>query len=72
MKLTQIGTRKIKFVHVDKYTTGNANCYLFACNDYDDALHVYKADKVDYHLRIKRDILPNIIKIFDFIVTQDG
>lgn len=57
---------------MDKYTTENSNCYLFACDDYDDSLHVYRADDVDFHLKIKRDILPNIIKVFDFIVTGQG
>jgi hypothetical protein len=72
MKLTQIGSKHIKFVSMDKYTTTNANCYLFACDEYDENLHVYKADDVDFHLKIKRDILPNIIKVFDFIETEQG
>lgn len=55
---------------MDKYITENSNCYLFACDDYDDSLHVYRADDVDFHLKIKRDILPNIIKVFDLIVTS--
>lgn len=72
MKLTQIKTKQIKFVHMDKYILSNSNCYLFACDEYDDSLHVYKADDIDFHLKIKRDILPNIIKVFDFIETETG
>ena len=33
---------------------------------------MYKADDIDFHLKIKRDILPNIIKVFDFIETEQG
>ena len=72
MKLTQIGSKQIKFVSMDKYTTANSNCYLYACDEYDESLHVYKADDIDFHLKIKRDILPNIIKVFDFIETEQG
>ena len=72
MKLTQIGNKQIKFVHMDKYTTDNSNCYLFACDDYDEYLHVFRADDIDFHLKIKRDILPNIIKVFDLIVTEQN
>ena len=52
--------------------SANSNCYLYACDEYDESLHVYKADDVDFHLKIKRDILPNIIKVFDFIETEQG
>jgi hypothetical protein len=45
---------------------------LFACNDYDQDLYVFKANDIDFQLKIKRDIQPNIIKIFDFIETQQG
>ena len=61
MKLTQIGSKKIKYVHMDKYNTDNSNCYMFACDDYDDNLHVFRANNIDFHLKIKRDILPNIV-----------
>ena len=57
---------------MDKYPVTNSDCYLFACNDYDQDLHVYKANDIDFQLKIKRDIQPNIIKIFDFIETQQG
>lgn len=56
----------------DKKGKSNFNCYLFACNDYDEYLHVFKADDIDFHLKILRNIQPNIIRVFDVIVTDNN
>jgi hypothetical protein len=39
--------------------------FLFACNDFDEGLHIFKSNNIDFHCVIKRNVLPNIIKIFD-------
>ena len=57
---------------MDKYREKKSDCYVFACNDYDENLHVYKAGDINFKLLIKRDIQPNIIKVSDFIETDDG
>jgi hypothetical protein len=54
---------------MDKYNKVNTDCYLFACNDYDESLNVYRADDQDFCIKIRRDIQPNIIRIFDFKAT---
>ena len=63
MQLTQLGSKKIIFMSLEKYN--DFTCYLIASNDYDDALQVYRADDIDYNFSILRDVQPNIIKVFD-------
>jgi hypothetical protein len=55
---------------MDKYNKVNSDCYLFACKDYDEELHIYKAAEEDFCIKIRRDIQPNIIRVFDFIATD--
>lgn len=72
MKLTQLGSKKIQFIVQDKRSNSHFNCFLFACNDYDEYLHVFKADDIEFHLKISRNIQPNIIRVFDVIVTDNS
>ena len=47
-------------------------CYLIASNDYDDELHVFRADDIDFNFTIPRDVQPNIIQVFDLCFDKDG
>jgi hypothetical protein len=50
---------------LEKYLQEGFTCYLVASSDYDDSLHIYKADDIDYYFRLPRDVQPHIINVFD-------
>lgn len=62
INLTQVGNKKINYIARE---TRQGGFFLFACNDFDEGLHIFKSDDIDFHCTIKRNIQPNIIKIFD-------
>ena len=61
----------MKHIYLDKYSD-EAWCYLVACNNYDEHLHLYKAYDPNYSLQITRRILPNAFKVCDVVVTPEG
>jgi hypothetical protein len=61
------------FLSLKKYSSSSQfTCYLIASNDYDDELHVFRADDIDFTFNIVRDVQPNIIKVFDFMFDDEG
>ena len=70
MQLTQLGTKKIIFMSLEKYK--GFTCYLVASNEYDDELHIFQADDIDYNFSIPRDVQPDIITVFDLCFDQKG
>ena len=49
--LSQIGSKKVQHIYLDKYSDTGA-CYLVACNEYDEGLHLYRAFTPEFHVMI--------------------
>jgi hypothetical protein len=65
--LVQLGDKEVKYMSslYDYDRQENTGFYIVACKDYDDSIHIYKSNDLEYHLSIPRTIQPGSVNVFD-------
>ena len=68
-----MGQKKIKYILENPNETESGfSFYLIACSSYDEYLHVYKSDDINFHIMINRKIQPDIITVFNAILDGNS